>query len=342
MSDKIKKLLLKKHAFSIVLLLIVGCTGLFMNRNEISYYRRGAVEYRDQDLKKLTGRYVEYDLKDIKLVECFMVRTQKKLLSDEKNYYYYLAAFRENSNIHFFILMAPEEDKEILDSHVEAFHKNKTGDSYKFVGKCVKQDEYLQSKLISEVDMFDNNRYGSTYVEQCYIAQVEPPVFMIPVNLVYILCITYAIIRLFLILFSGAGSGEQMKEMERDYEYSRFFTDKIRIGDAYMYFFQKNKNIVLNNSRIMWMYECSTDKSGTGIKTDEYYNGIEIWDDEYNSYQIENIDKKTVDDILNYAVRTFPHILIGYSEKLDKMYIYQNEQFKDIVYNMNGSRERDL
>lgn len=339
MTDKIKVLLIKKHALSIIVLLIIGSTGLFMNRNEILYYTRGVEQYKNQDFKTLQGKYVEYDLQDIKLVECFMMRTQKRLLSKEKNYYYYLAGVKKKYDIHFFIMMIPEDDKEVFDDYVEAFSKNKTGDSYKLVAKCMEQDEYLSNKLSYETDMFEYNRYGEVCKEKYYLVKTEPPVFMIPLLIIYIICIVYALIRLFIIKFSSVCGGEQMQHMNNDYEYSRFFTDRIRIGDAYMYFFQKNGNVVLKNSNIMWMYECSVRKEENGIKSGHFYNGIEIWDDEFNSYQIENIKKQTIDDILNYVVNNFPFILVGYSEKLDNMYIYQNEQFKDIVYNTNNIRE---
>lgn len=349
---KMKMLSLKSASVRILILIMAGVMGVLIFYEKTLDYFMGPEEMAVSSFKYEKGKYVKYDLDDIMVMDCFLERKDQTVRGDIITYYYYILGIKDDeSNTLRCVVVMTESDKTDIYNDYNRYLKNRikgksyeTPKPYSDKGKLISMDSLVKYKFAEYMDKSYGISYkGNVYCEPYCIIPYEPGIFDISVCFVSCFFILAAIAE-FIIICSGLKQRKLKKyfsrtgregitAVEKDYQYSRFFSNSIRIGDKYTYLFFSESIRIIENKKIMWIYECTAaTQPGRGVKSNAGYSGIEVWDREFNCYEIYSYDKKMINSILDYMVKQFPYVIVGYNQMLSNLYFNDNSQFKNLVY----------
>ncbi|MDE6254300.1 MAG: hypothetical protein K2M78_16995 [Lachnospiraceae bacterium] len=359
---KMKMLSLKKASVKIIILIIAGVMGILMFQKRTFDYFLGPEEMTAASFEYEEGKYVRYNLDDVIVMDCFLERKDRNVKGNIINYYYYILGIKDagSGSVRCIVVMTDSNKMDIYNDYNRYLKnriKGKLYDSpepYTDTGTLVPISALVNRKFVEYLD----ENYGVSYGERIYlepycIIPYKPGIIDISVCLVSGLFVISALVE-FIIICSGLKQRKIKKfflqmgrvglmEAENDYEYSRFFSKSIRIGDIYTYLFFNEGIKIIENKKILWVYECTaTGKSDGGLKSDAGYSGIQIWDSEFNCYEIFSNDKRLINSILDYIATQFSYIIVGYNQMLSNLYFNDNSEFKNLVYNKySGQNEQN-
>lgn len=348
-----KKLSFRKSFLRIMLFIAAGLMGIILLSGKVQDYITGPQDLTSGSFVYENDKYVEYDLDDVMVMDCFLERKDVDAKRNTTDYYYYIlgVADKKDKIVKCMVLMTDSEKNDIYYKYNKYFKDKLNGKSGKspenFVdkGKLVPVTSVMQQKMMEYVRRYKSINYSAeVYCEPYCIIPYEPgnaDVIVFGFSCFLVFCAFAEIIliqtgfkqrkiRKYLIRNCAGG----IKAAEDDYQYSRFFNKSVRIGDIYTYILQREGISLIDNKKILWVYECvATGRNNKGSKPDAGYSGIEIWDNEFNCYEIFINNRNTIDSILDYITLNFPYIIVGYNNNLSNMFFNNNMEFKNLVYN---------
>lgn len=348
-----KKLSFRKAFLRIMLLIAAGLMGIILFFDKVQDYITGPQDLTLNSFLYENNKYVEYDLDDVMVMDCFLERKDRDAKGNTSNYYYYIlgVADKNNKTVKCVVVMTDSEKNDIYYKYNKLFKNKLNGKSgkspgnYVEKGKLVAVTSVMQQKMMEYFKQYKSISYSAeVYCEPYCIIPYEPTnidVIVFGISCFLILCAFTEIIlietgfkqrkiRKYLIRNCKGG----IRAAEDDYQYSRFFNKSIRIGDIYTYILQKEGISLIDNRKILWVYECvATGRNDKGSKPDAGYSGIEIWDNEFNCYEIFINNASITDSILDYITLHFPYIIVGYNNNLSSLFFNNNTEFKNLVYN---------
>lgn len=359
---KMKMLSLKKASVKIIILIIAGVMGILMFQKRTFDYFLGPEEMTAASFEYGKGKYVRYNLEDVMVMDCFLERKDRDVKGNIISYYYYILGIQDidSGSVRCIVVMTDSDKMDIYNDYNRYLKnriKGKLSDSpepYIDMGELVPMSSLVNRKFVEYL----NENYGVSYGGRVYfepycIIPYKPGIIDISVCLVSCLFIISALME-FIIICSGLKQRKIKKFLlrtgregiiaaENDYQYSRFFSKSIRIGDTYTYLFLSEDIRIVENKKILWVYECTaTGESDKGSKPNAGYSGIEIWDSEFNCYEIFSNDKRLINSILDYMVTQFSYVIVGYNRMLSNLYFNDNNEFKNLVYNKySGQNEQN-
>lgn len=336
---KLRNKALKKRIIISLILGIIGLSGTIVYYDEIMYCLYGAINYDVQELGDLESNYVELDMSTVKVAECYMVHIQDSYISGSKKNYYYIVSKKHRDGIRVFTIVVPENYKATFDDCQRKGLKGEKTESSRIVGKVYYTSEYIMAKMYEVLSAYGLSKQGGIKMEQGMIVIKTPDKVSQFCIICYILLLIYSIFSplLLIIKYKIKSYNAKIKDMENDYEFSRFFSTELRIGDKYTFVLESFNEATIENRSILWVYECnSEDCEIEWVKSNALHDGIIIWDEGFEANYINISDRKQIDEILNYFIKKFPYIIVGYSKELEYLYLYDNENFKNIVFNKNS------
>lgn len=110
--------------------------------------------------------------------------------------------------------------------------------------------------------------------------------------------------------------------------------DMIRIGRLFTYYNMKaTEPRAIPNTKIMWAYQSTTTHRTNGIKTGTTY-AVTVFADGYkSSFNIPVPNEAAAQQILQKLDASFPWIIVGYSEDLQRLFHRDRDQFLQLKYN---------
>lgn len=349
MFHKMKMFSLKNKGFTLMFLAIIGLIGIILyGRNAYNFYTM-PVKINENNIENDVNKYVEFDFDDVMIINCFMEKRQERLFGETVVYYYYLIGIEDSKeNINFLVCVSDKEEKELFDKGIKNFNKNQKGKKInaKKSGMLLKMDSFLEKRFhqcLASTGLINSNK--TNYISY-YISDYTPKLSDVIIFLIAALILCYAIIDLIFIMLGGKQhkiykkikkelGKDAKKTVERDYELSRFFNPNIRVGDIYVYMFGTDCSTIINLKDIVWVYECTRDDVDSKGKKISRFSGIEIWDTDYELYEIYTKDKIFINGFLDYIISKCAHTVVGYNMELEKVFLHDSEAFRKIVFNKN-------
>lgn len=350
-----KMISLRKSVITLIIMAIIGCVGIYFYRYSAIDYFEGPHSVADKDFDELKNRYVKFDISDSVVMNCFMEKKQEGLFGKSVTWYYYVAGIRDSDGtIKCFVCVTDAGEKEIFDKYVNSFKDRISGNESNEKFSCTKSGTLLEMNAFLELKlrefMSENASWGNAqvYYEPYYISCNEPSILDVIVFTVSLFLVLLTAFRIMFILGGVAQLGVRRKirrefgknalrEVESDYFYSRFFNENIRIGKMYVYMFSHDSSAIVNLKDLIWVYECKqADFGAPGVKYQAEYNGIEIWDNNFDSYKISSNDRGFIECFLDYIVEQCPHTAVGYNEELKNLFLNDAPGFKSIVFDKNS------
>lgn len=363
MFHRMKMLSFKRTGFILIIMAIIGMSCIYLYGNSAYNYYNEPVQVDVNDLKDQKNKYVKFDMDDVMIMNCFMEKKQESLFGKSDTFYYYVIGIKDDTgNLKCIVCVSDKAEKELFDTGLDNFNKKIKGKSgskkihAKKSGILLKMDSFLVIKLREYLATAKINMTDKVYYEPYYISEYKPDISDVVIFGFAVLLLLYSLIELFIIAIGGKQrkirrkikrelGKDAVNMVERDYELSRFFNKDIRIGDIYIYLFSIEGSTIIKLTDIVWVYECEMSGEGKGKKTFSEFSGIELWDVDFESYKIYAKDRTFIDGFLEYIVSVCSHTVVGYNEKLENMFLNENDKFKNIVFNrytggLNDRQER--
>lgn len=336
----------------IITLILIGLIGVLVFYNRMNDYLKGPQDMASDNFIYEAEKYVKYSLQDFKVIDCFLLRNDTDAKGKTTSYYYYILGKvnKTNDSVECIVAIVDADKKNIYDFYNSYFKKEVKGkkqeklENYTDIGILKSLDSNIEKKL-REYLIAGGNLSDTSVIsyQPYYIVSYEPTAVDLFVCSISGLLIVVALLELFLILigfkqrkirkYLERAGKEGIVIAEKDYLYSRFFTKSIRIGDLYTYLFLREGINLIENRKILWIYECTaTGNPGRGSKPDAGYSGIEIWDDEFRCYEVFLNDKDMAKRMLDYMANTFPYIIVGYNLRLSELFFRKHQEFRSLVY----------
>ena len=127
-------------------------------------------------------------------------------------------------------------------------------------------------------------------------------------------------------------SGVPESQIASDYQSARVINKDIRIGRLFTYNAVSTSPRAYLNRNMAWIYMYRTKHYTNGLYTGSSYNVMIFAADGTNQIGDIAVKKKYSEQILEYYANNFPHMVVGYSDDLKRLYHNDHNAFLALRY----------